>query len=402
MIKKYRILFVVFDEIDPFAGGVQNIVSVLSQIFIEHGHSVKFLLLNHAEKSNIDYFQINETDLNSKQINQRLLDYLNHNKFDFVINNHGINYYNFFNEFKKYNIYLDTKFKLINYHHNAIKDIFINYENITLNKFNNSNSRFSKLIALLFNRIAILRFLYLILGKIKLWYSFIKGIQYGDANVFYFESFKEESQKLFLAKRQVLYENILPPIKYSFSHPMNQDKENIILFVGRVELMQKRFDRVLSIWKDCYKDLKDWKLVVVGEGDYLENAKQYVCKNDLMNIAFIGKADPKEYFVKSKIFILTSDFEGLGLVLVEALTQGCVPISFDCYSGIHNVIINGFNGVIVPKNDESEFKKNILELANNHQMLVELQKNNRSIEDDFSKVNILFQWNKLFVKLTHE
>ncbi len=404
-MRKFKILFLVFNEIDPFAGGVQFIVNALNDLFLKQGHTVKFMLLNYSgaiKNENVDYLKICDSDLLNSHVNQELVKYLKNNEFDFIINNHGINYYKVLEKLKEYNQFLSVKFKLINYHHNAINDIFMNYENITHNKLSRNNSVINSFISFGFNKIYPFRLFYLFTGKIKLWYSFMRAINYGDANVFHFDSFVNEASNLFLASKNVIYYNILPPIRYEFKPSVEEKKENIILFVGRVELMQKRFDKVLSIWKDCYKDLADWKLVVVGEGDYLENAKQYVCENELMNIDFIGKADPMKYFAKSKIFILTSDFEGLGLVLVEALTQKCVPITFNCYSGIENIIENHSNGLLIPIGDDLQFKNSLIMLATDNHLFNELQENSDLIEERFSVDKILFRWNELFSRLKDE
>lgn len=403
-MKKYNILFVVFDRIDPFAGGVQSIVSILTNIFESQGHSVKFLLLNNDAENHdgIEYFTIQESEVNGIDLNLRLLNFLQMHQFDFVINNHGINFYNFFKKLIHYNQHLDAKFKLINYHHNAVRDIFKNYENISRNKFVNINSSLNKLIFYIFNRSFIFRQVYLVLGKIKLWYSFKRALDYSDANVFYFESFMFEAQNLFHATKVPLFDHILPPIKYDFEQSIFHQKENIILYVGRIELMQKRFDKLLNIWKDIHLAIPEWKLIIVGDGDYIHSAKSFVSMNQMLNIEFVGKADPLDYYKKSKLFVMTSDFEGLGLVLVESLTQGCVPIAFDCYSGINDVICHNINGLIITKGDDNLYKESILKLVNDNQKYSLLQKNNNYFEQKFSRDNIINGWNDLFAKLMNE
>lgn len=404
MLKNYNILFVVFDKVDVNAGGVQNIVGALNNIFKHQGYTVKFLLHNNTvdDCEDIEYFSIYDNELRGVELNDRLLSFLQHNKFDFVINNHGLNYYTVLEKLKDYNKVLDVKFKLINYHHNAVIDIFHNYENITLNKFNQNKTKVNNIFLFLFKKIYFFKLFYLTLGKIKLWYSFKRATDYSDANVFHFDCFANETRNLFLSSKHKIYTHILPPIRYEFEPSGTNIKENIILYVGRIELMQKRFDKVLDIWKDCYQKLPNWKLVIVGDGDYLDNAKSFVTESKVLNVEFLGKANPLNYFKRSKIFVLTSDFEGLGLVLVEALTQACVPIAFNCYTGINNVIQHNFNGLVVPQGHDSEFKQTLLKLANNNQLLLDLQRNNQFIENNFLIENISQNWNDLFLKLKSE
>ena len=56
---------------------------------------------------------------------------------------------------------------------------------------------------------------------------------------------------------------------------------------------------------------------------------------------------------ESSIFILSSRFEGFGMVLIEAMSQGCACVSFDCESGPSDIIDAGVDGLLVPDQDNA-------------------------------------------------
>ena len=151
--------------------------------------------------------------------------------------------------------------------------------------------------------------------------------------------------------------NPLPEIKTG-----KVKKENLILYVGRLDCVEKRIDRVIDVWRNVSPKLADWKLEIVGDGpDRLRLERRAI---GMQRISFKGFQDPGPYFSRAKILLLTSDFEGFGLVLVEAQSAGCVPISFASFPSVTD-IINGHNGVAVPIPwDVDRFSAEVLKVAN--------------------------------------
>lgn len=62
---------------------------------------------------------------------------------------------------------------------------------------------------------------------------------------------------------------------------------------------------------------------------------------------------------------MTSTFEGFGLVLVEAMQHGCVPIAFDSYPAVRDIISHGENGILIPPFQEEDYSNAIMALTNN-------------------------------------
>lgn len=142
-------------------------------------------------------------------------------------------------------------------------------------------------------------------------------------------------------------------------------KKKQILWCGRLLFSQKRPDRILWIWKKLQDKLSDWNLVIVGDGSFNEQIRQLSKRLSLERIEFAGFKDPVPYYKESSIFCMTSNHEGWGLVLTEAMQYGCVPIAFDSFESIHEIIEDGKNGFLVKPFDLSGYADKILYLARN-------------------------------------
>lgn len=135
-----------------------------------------------------------------------------------------------------------------------------------------------------------------------------------------------------------------------FSQTSLLSKEKMILYVGRMDVENKRVNRIIEAWEECYKKFPDWKLILVGDGPHKKQLETYVECHGISNVEFTGflKEDPIEYYKKASILLLTSDLEGFGLVIVEGMSFGVVPIVYGSYDAVYDIIENGKTGIITP------------------------------------------------------
>lgn len=133
-------------------------------------------------------------------------------------------------------------------------------------------------------------------------------------------------------------------------------RENSILAAGRLDSWHhKGFDTLLEVYSVIKPNSDGWRLKIVGAGDtgqaYLEKISR-----DLMiesDVDFLGfRKDMAKLLQSSKIFVLSSRFEGLPMVLLEAMSQGCACISFDCPSGPADIMESGVDGLLVANQDK--------------------------------------------------
>lgn len=113
------------------------------------------------------------------------------------------------------------------------------------------------------------------------------------------------------------------------------------------------------------KTCPDWHLDIVGDGPDAEMLKDSAQKLGLSRIAFHGFQNPEPYYSRASVFCMTSTFEGFGLVLVEAMQHGCVPVAFDSYPAVRDIISHGENGILVPPFQEEIYSNALTSLINN-------------------------------------
>ena len=120
--------------------------------------------------------------------------------------------------------------------------------------------------------------------------------------------------------------------------------------VGRIE-RQKGFDFLVDAWKIVHAKYPDWKLDIYGtssEGN-IKVLQHQIDKNDLKDVVLMkgSSDDMAETYSRHSMMILSSRYEGLGLVLIEAATCGLPLVSYDCQQGPSEIIEDGRNGYLV-------------------------------------------------------
>lgn len=173
-------------------------------------------------------------------------------------------------------------------------------------------------------------------------------------------------------------------------------KEPILLFVGRLYNKAKRIDYLIDIWQQLYKQCPQWKLIIVGDGpdkDVLINKAK-----DISNIEFKGYQDPREYYEKASIFCMTSIFEGFPMCLTEAMQFGCVPIAFDSFSAVYDIIKPGETGELVKSFDKKEYVGKLIHLIDDETYRKKLSKNAFQYVKRYDIANILPKWIELIEK----
>ena len=115
----------------------------------------------------------------------------------------------------------------------------------------------------------------------------------------------------------------------------------------------KNVDRLIHI----IKNLKDCRLIIVGDGPLRASLENQVCESGLQKrILFTGnveKSDIKQIFSNADLFALISTYEGLPHVVLEAMSNG-VPVVATDVGGTGEVVVDKLNGRLVPANNSTE------------------------------------------------
>ncbi len=171
-----------------------------------------------------------------------------------------------------------------------------------------------------------------------------------------------------------------------------------ILAVQRLEESQKDLTTLIKAYKiliDRHKITEN--LYIIGEGKSREQLTALCRESGLENrIYFLGlQANPYPWIRKSELFVLSSKFEGLPTVLIEALSLEKAIVSTNCPTGPSEILDNGNAGVLVPIEDENSMAEAILliltDTSYKNQMLngVRKQKNKFDINNTIKKIEDL-------------
>lgn len=173
-------------------------------------------------------------------------------------------------------------------------------------------------------------------------------------------------------------------------------KKKQVLFVGRFS-SEKRADRILKIWNKIGPRYPDWELIMVGDS----NKKALVAQlkglvRNISNVRFTGFCDPLPYQQSSAILCMTSSYEGFPMALTEAMQCGCVPMAFDSFGALHDVIENGRNGVIVKAFDIKAYTRELCRLMDDTEYREKLAANAQQDVKKFSVKKVVDRWEELF------
>lgn len=172
-----------------------------------------------------------------------------------------------------------------------------------------------------------------------------------------------------------------------------REKEKTVLIVSRFVETQKNLTAAFRIWKLIEKTKADWRLQIIGYGDDEEYYRRYVKQLGLNHIEFLGKIDNVQtYYKRASVFIMTSYFEGFGMTLTEALQNGCVPLAFDTFTGLHDILRDGYNGYIIPPGDEAGYTAKTLKLISDDTARNTMALNAVASSDAFSVDKIIPKW----------
>ncbi|WP_342229295.1 glycosyltransferase, partial [Yersinia enterocolitica] len=169
-----------------------------------------------------------------------------------------------------------------------------------------------------------------------------------------------------------------------------------IISIGRLT-EQKGFDLLIEAWEKIESTLKDWRLDIIGEGHLHDELDLMINNKKLQNIHLIGFSDDiKSEYLDSSFLVMSSRYEGLGMVLIEALACGLPCISFNCPSGPSTIINNSVNGYLVNSLDTDALASKILELATDFDKLNVLASNAKESIRQYQEEEVIKKWSVLF------
>lgn len=181
-------------------------------------------------------------------------------------------------------------------------------------------------------------------------------------------------------------------------------KKKVILATGRLDAWYvKGFDVLIKAWAKIADKTEGWKVQIVGDSKKggLEGL-QRLCAEYGVNssVEFVGfQSDILPFYQDASIFVLSSRYEGFGLVLIEAMSQGCACIACD-YKGRQKEIIQSKDvGVICKPDNVDNISSAILFLIHDEQKRRVMGENAVRRSMDFSLDKIMERWDEILKDL---
>ena len=194
-------------------------------------------------------------------------------------------------------------------------------------------------------------------------YNFANGIITNSIG-----SKKSLSKFIFSNKITSIYN---PYVKNKFKFKKKKKRKNIILSVGRLT-KQKDFQTLIKAFSLVNNKIKNYKLIIIGDGEEKNKLKEQINSLGLQHKVYLkGWLNKFEsYYTSSKLFVLSSTYEGLGNVLIDAANYHLPIISTNCRSGPPEIIDHGKGGFLVPVSNKYVLSERIIYVIKNYSLAI--------------------------------
>lgn len=193
--------------------------------------------------------------------------------------------------------------------------------------------------------------------------------------------------------------NVAMHVSDAYSDVMNKR----VIAVGRLDY-QKGFDRLVQAWQLVRHTGKftDWKLDIFGQGEWREMLQQMIDKAELQDSVRLNRPTKQigEEYVKSDMLVMSSNYEGFPMVMIEAMACGLPVVSFDYKCGPKDIIQPGINGLLVPNGDIQALADAMMKVMEDEAYRKMLSLNARKVVDTYSEQAVMSQWIRLFTSIT--
>lgn len=173
--------------------------------------------------------------------------------------------------------------------------------------------------------------------------------------------------------------------------------EKKVIAVGK-QSYQKSYDRLLQIWKQASEGITDWQLHIYGAQAASERLPELASVLGVQNTVFFHEPDIniEKRYLESSIFVLSSRYEGFGMVIIEAMSCGLPVVSFDCPHGPGDIISNKKNGFLVENGDNDEFATKLKLLMQDENLRRQFGACGKQSVKKYVPEIIVKEWDELF------
>ena len=159
----------------------------------------------------------------------------------------------------------------------------------------------------------------------------------------------------------------------------------------------KGYEKAIQVARKVFDVCPDWKWIICGEGPERNHLEQLIKENNLQEKMILKGTvqNMEEQYQMASMFVMTSQMEGLPMVLLEAKSWGLPLVSFDIMTGPSDIIQDGINGYLIEEGNIDEMAERIVELIKDDSKRKAFSKESQRDMDKFGMRGIINQWNEL-------
>lgn len=228
---------------------------------------------------------------------------------------------------------------------------------------------------------------------------FMRQILYPLASGCVFQT--KEAQEYYKQKIKDRSEIIPNPVDIKIKPNSFESRENKIILAGRMT-EQKNQELAINAFLDLHHKFPEYTMHIYGDGPLRENIHELVIKNHMQERVFLEGQSNNLYdkLNESSIFILSSNYEGMPNVVMEAMALGNVVISTDCPCGGPKFLIQDRkNGFLFPVGDKDKLVEILNEVLNNKKLQFEVSNNAIKITEELNPEKVFKKWEKYLYKI---
>ena len=177
-------------------------------------------------------------------------------------------------------------------------------------------------------------------------------------------------------------------------HKFHYNTESRIILSAGLLTPIKRFDRAIEVAKTVLLSRPEWTWIICGEGPERYRLEALIAENGLIGRVLLPGVirNMDEQYRNAAIFVMTSDMEGLPMVLLEAKSWGLPILSFDIMTGPSDIVTDGLNGRLIAPCDVNAMADTLAELMDDSPLRYKYTQNTQIDMSRFSFDHVLSEW----------
>jgi glycosyltransferase involved in cell wall biosynthesis len=216
-----------------------------------------------------------------------------------------------------------------------------------------------------------------------------------DAIVFLTNAQRADAEARFGERRSF---RVIPhPVRTTQHPPFEERDPDLVAMLARLD-PQKQLSDAVTAFAEVLAAVPTARLEIYGQGPDRDRLQRQIDELGLGgSVTLMGYTkDPAAVYHRAALSMLTSRFEGFGLVLLESLSHGCPVVSYDVKYGPSDIIANGVNGYLVEPGDTHELATRVVQVLQDERLRRRLSERAAVGRAEFGEEAFVARWSELF------